>query len=181
MGRRRITGFVDARSGEWCDLREPDGPPSARQLWRLNQLGMLELVPPGQAAPLTKGEAAAAIDDAAERKQEDREVDDLARIVAARQGEPTAEALFVSIHLNRDPSPLIDTAYRCGHRYDEWSARWNARKRGVWSDTACRVCLPEMIEAGEVVLDLRSAQETLAVMRRRASLRLVSDEEAFPF
>ena len=64
MSRRRITGFVDPLSGEWRELVEPDGPPTWRQLLRLNALGLLELIPPGQGAPLTKAEAAAAIDDA---------------------------------------------------------------------------------------------------------------------
>jgi hypothetical protein len=64
--RRQVTGFVDRRSGGWRELADPDGPPSGRQLRWLNRLGMLELVAPHQAEPLTKAEAAGAIDDAGE-------------------------------------------------------------------------------------------------------------------
>ena len=60
--RRRQTGFLSP-DGDWRELVEPDGPPSGRQLARLNGLGMLELVDPGEARPLTKAEAAAAITD----------------------------------------------------------------------------------------------------------------------
>ena len=61
--RRRLTGF-HAVSGEWRALVEPDGPASGAQLRRLNALGMLELVDPDRAEPLTKAEAAAAISEA---------------------------------------------------------------------------------------------------------------------
>ena len=64
MSRRRITGFVDERVFEWRELADPDGPASGRQLRRLNALGRLQLVAPGEAEPLTKAEAAAAIVDA---------------------------------------------------------------------------------------------------------------------
>ena len=63
MTRRRVTGFVDLRSGEWRELIDPDGPATTRQLHRLDREGRLELVGPGKATPLTKAEAAAAIDE----------------------------------------------------------------------------------------------------------------------
>lgn len=62
MTRRRITGF--AFDFDWRELKDPDGPPTLRQLARLNYLGCLELVPAGVAEPITKAQAAAAIDDA---------------------------------------------------------------------------------------------------------------------
>ena len=63
MSRRRILGFVDAPTGEWRELRDPDASATARQLLRLNALGLLEVVEPG--SPLTKAEAAAALELAA--------------------------------------------------------------------------------------------------------------------
>ena len=64
MTRPTLDGFW--REGEWRDLADPDGPPTGRQLLRLNRLGMLELVVPGSAQPLTKAEAAAAIAETAQ-------------------------------------------------------------------------------------------------------------------
>jgi hypothetical protein len=65
MSRPRRTGFwqegVDGVV-EWRKLTNPDGAPTGRQLLKLNALGMLELVNPDNAKPLTKAEAAAAID-----------------------------------------------------------------------------------------------------------------------
>jgi hypothetical protein len=58
-----LTGFVAWRSFEWRELVDPDGPATPRQLARLNRAGALELVAPGRATPITKGEAAAAIND----------------------------------------------------------------------------------------------------------------------
>jgi hypothetical protein len=46
--------------GERRDLRQPEGRPTARQLLRLNDLGALALVEPGQV--ITKGAAAGALD-----------------------------------------------------------------------------------------------------------------------
>ena len=61
--RRRLTGFYTA-ADEWRVISDPDGPPTGRQLLRLNAAGMLELVDPGTAHPITKAEAAAAIEEA---------------------------------------------------------------------------------------------------------------------
>jgi hypothetical protein len=66
-GRRRITHFVDERSGELRQLRKPDGSPTWRQLRRLNAAGALELVRAGEAEPISKAQAAAAIHDVDER------------------------------------------------------------------------------------------------------------------
>jgi hypothetical protein len=57
-----MTEFV-AADGTIRQLKEPHGPATSAQLARLNRLGMLELVGPGEAQPLSKGEAAAAIDE----------------------------------------------------------------------------------------------------------------------
>lgn len=65
MTRRRILGFLHQPSGTWRELRNPDGPPTGRQLLRLNHEGQLNLADPGQVMPITKAEAAAALDDAA--------------------------------------------------------------------------------------------------------------------
>jgi hypothetical protein len=62
MSRRSITGFVDDRAWEWRELRDPDGPPTWRQVRALFRAGALKLVEPGAAEPITKAEAAAAID-----------------------------------------------------------------------------------------------------------------------
>jgi hypothetical protein len=48
--------------GERRVLREPEGTATHRQLVRLSALGLLALVEPGQVDPVTKGEAAAALD-----------------------------------------------------------------------------------------------------------------------
>lgn len=58
--RLRLDGFFTA-DREWRELRDADSPPSGAQLRRLNALGMLELVNPAQAVPLTKAEASGAI------------------------------------------------------------------------------------------------------------------------
>jgi hypothetical protein len=63
----RLTSFVDSRTGQRRELRDPDGLATQRQLWRLNALGMIAVVLPGDAKPLTVGEAAWAIDVAPER------------------------------------------------------------------------------------------------------------------
>jgi hypothetical protein len=44
------------------ELVEPSGPATPRQLARLNRLGLLAVVEPGQVEPLTKGEAAWLLD-----------------------------------------------------------------------------------------------------------------------
>ena len=62
LPRLRITHFVDGRSGEWRAIADPDAPATPQQLARLNRAGMLALVEPGSVEPLTKGEAAWAID-----------------------------------------------------------------------------------------------------------------------
>jgi hypothetical protein len=59
--RPSIEGFwID---GEWRELVNPGGPPTWRQLVKLNAAGRLELVRPGTAEPITKGECAAALDE----------------------------------------------------------------------------------------------------------------------
>jgi hypothetical protein len=58
-----VTGFVDA-SGEWRELREPDGPPTARQLVALHRAGALTLAGPGTGVRFSKAEAARQIDEA---------------------------------------------------------------------------------------------------------------------
>ena len=62
----RLLRFAPIRSfvfeGQVRELKEPDGPPTARQLLRLNALGALAVVEPGQLGPITKGEAAGALD-----------------------------------------------------------------------------------------------------------------------
>jgi hypothetical protein len=63
MTRRRVFVFVHPTTGEFTLLKDPDGPPTARQLLKLNAMGALELVPAGKAVPILKAEAAAAIDD----------------------------------------------------------------------------------------------------------------------
>ncbi len=60
MTRPRIESFVGS-DGYRRVLRDPDGEPTGAQLRRLNREGRLELVPAGDALPLTKGEAAFAI------------------------------------------------------------------------------------------------------------------------
>jgi hypothetical protein len=62
--RPSLRRFVDPRSGIERELRDPDGPATRRQLLRLNAAGVIDLVQPGRAAPITKAEAAAAIDEA---------------------------------------------------------------------------------------------------------------------
>jgi hypothetical protein len=59
--RPSVAGFWS--NGTWCELREPDGPPTGRQLLKLNRLGLLELAELPVDHPITKGEAAHAIDD----------------------------------------------------------------------------------------------------------------------
>jgi hypothetical protein len=56
----RITGFTFG--GERRELINPDGSPTARQLLKLNALGLLAAVEPGQVEPLTKAEAAWVLD-----------------------------------------------------------------------------------------------------------------------
>jgi hypothetical protein len=48
--------------GQWRRLRRPYGPPTPRQLARLNEAGALVVVVPGSAPPVSKGQAAYAID-----------------------------------------------------------------------------------------------------------------------
>lgn len=58
-------GFVTSYRHQSCDVREliePAGQPTGRQLLKLNRLGGLALVEPGQVEPIQKGTAAAAID-----------------------------------------------------------------------------------------------------------------------
>jgi hypothetical protein len=55
-----MTSFVF--EGEVRELKDPDGPPTTRQLARLNYLGGLAIVEPGQIDPISKGQAAGALD-----------------------------------------------------------------------------------------------------------------------
>jgi hypothetical protein len=55
-----ITEFVFA--GQTRKLLNPGGPPTGRQLLRLNSLGALAVIEPGRVPPLTKGQAAGALD-----------------------------------------------------------------------------------------------------------------------
>jgi hypothetical protein len=71
MSRPRLTVFVHPTSGEFCILRNPDGPPTGRQLQMLNAAGRLELVAQGEAQAITKAEAAAAIDELSTRCDDD--------------------------------------------------------------------------------------------------------------
>jgi hypothetical protein len=67
MSRPIRTGFWHEDADgvvEWRELLNPDGAPTGRQLLKLNVLGMLELVGSGEAKPVSKGEAAAALDQA---------------------------------------------------------------------------------------------------------------------
>lgn len=64
--RPRLEAFL--HEGEWRMLDRPNGPPTWRQLLKLNALGCLELVEPGQTQPITKGEAAYALHLAAENE-----------------------------------------------------------------------------------------------------------------
>jgi hypothetical protein len=66
--RPTLYAFFDERTGRWTALADADGEPTPRQLRRLNRSGQLELVSAGAAKPVTKGEAAAAIDTARDRR-----------------------------------------------------------------------------------------------------------------
>lgn len=55
-----ITSFIFA--GHARTLKEPAGPPTPRQLARLNHLGALAIIEPGQLDRITKGQAAGALD-----------------------------------------------------------------------------------------------------------------------
>lgn len=70
MKRPRLDGFWFG--SEWRALVNPDGPPTARQLLKLNALGCLELVPASDAQPITKAEAAYALNDAQQDDAADR-------------------------------------------------------------------------------------------------------------
>jgi hypothetical protein len=56
----RNTRFV--HEDEVRELVEPDGRPTGRQLMKLNALGYVAVVEPGQVEPLTKGGAAWLLD-----------------------------------------------------------------------------------------------------------------------
>ena len=58
--RYRVDSFK-APDGEWRQLKNPDGPATGNQLRKLNELGVLELIAPANAEPITKGEASAVI------------------------------------------------------------------------------------------------------------------------
>lgn len=60
MSRSRVIGFADPRTGEWHELRDPDGRPSLRQLAALARVDALVLVEPGEGG-FTKAEASYAI------------------------------------------------------------------------------------------------------------------------
>jgi hypothetical protein len=74
-------------SDGWCALRNPYGPPSARQLLALSRAGLLELRDePGE--PITKLGAAWAIDRAgiARRRTDDELADEILAYVAEHPG-----------------------------------------------------------------------------------------------
>jgi hypothetical protein len=58
LGRSTVFVFNDVPR----EINDPDGPATARQLRRLNELGLLTVVEPGQVPPLTKAEAAWTLD-----------------------------------------------------------------------------------------------------------------------
>lgn len=60
--RRRFFHRFVTPSGKVHELREPEGPATGRQLLKLNALGALAVVEPGQVDPIRKGDAAGAID-----------------------------------------------------------------------------------------------------------------------
>ena len=62
LALRTLATFIDRRSGQVRELEEPDGLATHRQLHLLNRRGLLIVIEHGQATPLTKGEAAYAID-----------------------------------------------------------------------------------------------------------------------
>ena len=63
MSHRRISGFVDPRTWERRELRDPDGPATDRQVLALYRAGALRLAYPG-GRRFSKAEASAAIDTA---------------------------------------------------------------------------------------------------------------------
>jgi hypothetical protein len=65
--RNRVLSFIV--DGQVRVLRDPDGPPTGAQLRWLNRHGLLAVVAPGEAAPLTKAEAAYLIDTAIEKEE----------------------------------------------------------------------------------------------------------------
>jgi hypothetical protein len=60
LALRFWTSF-ETPSGELRELKDPEGPATPRQLRRLNDMGCLVIVEPGQATPIRKGEAAYAV------------------------------------------------------------------------------------------------------------------------
>jgi hypothetical protein len=58
LGRLTWFWFEDGRR----ELVNPDGPPTGRQLEKLNKIGCLAVVEVGQVEPITKAQAAYAID-----------------------------------------------------------------------------------------------------------------------
>jgi hypothetical protein len=75
VSRPSLRWFVTPK-GAVAELRDPHGPPTGRQLLKLNALGMLDVGQPYQFEPLTKGEAAWQIDYASRRTGESRERDE---------------------------------------------------------------------------------------------------------
>ena len=60
--RRRFFFRFVGPDGKVHELRTPEGSATARQLLKLNAIGALAVVEPGQVDPIRKGEAAAALD-----------------------------------------------------------------------------------------------------------------------
>jgi len=82
-------------------------------------------------------------------------------IVGAVQGELKAGARVATVVRNiQETDEMI--LHVCGHEYFEGDAIWNVYIDGMWK--GCRLCLPDEIEAGDVVLDRASAHELLATM-----------------
>ena len=93
-------------------------------------------------------------------ERRERHVIQLARIVAARQGDPKPGAPVAVIGHAPGSSCELVVCGVCGDESDEGDAQWDVSLNGVW-DAACRVCLPGQVGRGDVLLDRASAHEML--------------------
>jgi hypothetical protein len=87
----------------------------------------------------------------------------LARIVAAEQGDPAEGALLVIFRGNNVKLNAVCTFDCCGTTFDWGEAQWHALAKGERA-ICCPDCLPGEIERGEAIRDDWSALETLAYM-----------------
>ena len=71
--RRRFFYRFIGPNGDVREIADPHGKPTPRQFGALNRAGALAIVEPGQVEPITRGEAAGAID-ALTRRAEIRQV-----------------------------------------------------------------------------------------------------------